>query len=99
LLKGVPVITIDAAAFESSKPAKSVAAEGIKTKAIVWLAVQAEAMRERDPLLGSELVFDVNGVQRKFGQVRLTEAVNVDIDHSDGETKQEHVSTGNKVCV
>jgi hypothetical protein len=48
MLKCVPVISVDAAAFESIKPAESVAAEGIITKAIVWSAVQAEAVREQE---------------------------------------------------
>jgi hypothetical protein len=72
--------------------------EGIKNEGLSLVGRPGRGsggMRGRfDPLLGSELVFDVNGVQRKFGQVPLTEVVDVDIDHSDGETKREHVSTG-----
>jgi hypothetical protein len=66
LLKGIPVITIDAAAFESIKPAESVAAEGIKNEShsLVGRPGRGSAgMRDSFyPLLGGELAFDVAGV-------------------------------------
>jgi hypothetical protein len=87
LPEGVPVIAVDAAAFESIKPAKSVAAEGIKNEghSLVGRPGRGSAgTRDMfDPMLGSELIFDVAGVKREFGQVRLAEVVDIDIDHSD----------------
>jgi hypothetical protein len=67
MLKCVPVISVDAAAFESIKPAESVAAEGIKNKGHSLFGRpgrgSAGTRDSLDPLLSSELVFDVAGVQ------------------------------------
>ena len=88
LLEGIPVIAVDAAAFESIKPAKSVAAEGIKNEghSLVGRPGRGSAgTRDTfDPLLGSELIFGGAGVKRELGQVRLAEVVDVDINHGDG---------------
>ncbi len=63
LLKGVPVVMIDAAAFECVKPEEGVAAEGIKNEGHSLVGGPGRGstgMRDSfDPLLGRILVFNV----------------------------------------
>ncbi len=43
-----------------------------------------------DPLFGGELIFDVAGVEREFGQVGLAEVVDIRVDHGDNESIRLH---------
>ncbi len=48
LLEGIPVVAFDAAALRASNQRRALLRRALQTNAMVWLAVQAEAMQERE---------------------------------------------------
>ena len=86
-LKGIPVVAVDAAAFQGIKPPESVAAEGIEDEGHRLISRPGRGRTGTrnpfNPLFGGELILGVACVEREFGQVGLAEVVDVHVDHDD----------------
>jgi hypothetical protein len=84
-LEGIPIIAIDAAAFQGIKPPECIAAEGIEDEGHRLIGCpgrgRAGSRDPFNPLFGSELILGIAGVERQLGQVRLAEVIDVDVDH------------------
>ena len=84
-LEGIPIIAVDAAAFQGIKPPESIAAEGIEDEGhrLVGRPGRGRTCTRNsfDPLFGGELILGVACVEREFGQVRLAKVFDVHVDH------------------